>query len=304
MPGSRGTSTGNADGGYAVSRDLLPGIVVSTVGYSSPPVAPGGHEASSSAAPPLHRGLPSPYLTFIFTLDGPMVSGTSPEHARGKHPDRNDIVVAGLHDAPSYVVQPAGQAGIQLSVHPLGARELFGTPAGQVPWTVTEGVDLLGAEVGRVQQRLLEQDSWPARFAILADYLRCRQERSRSTSRPELTEAWQWLARSGGRGVMDDLARHVALSPRQLRTLFHRELGIGPKQVARLMRFHRARRMLASVVAAGGPVDLTGLALRCGYFDHPHLTGEFRRFSGLSPTRWIAEERRNIQAGGHLAGSE
>ena len=55
-----------------------------------------------------------------------------------------------------------------------------------------------------------------------------------------MVEAWDWLAWRRGTGSMDGLARDVSLSPRQLRTLFQRELGVGPKQVARLMRFDAA----------------------------------------------------------------
>jgi AraC-like DNA-binding protein len=103
---------------------------------------------------------------------------------------------------------------------------------------------------------------------------------------------------------MDALARHVYLSPRQLRSLFQRELGIGPKQAARLMRFDLTRQRLARQVAAGVPVNLSELAQRGGYSDHPHLTAEFGRFAGVSPSGWVEEERRNIQAGGHQRDAE
>ena len=46
--------------------DLLPGAVVSAVAY-----------ASSGLEPGEHRGLPSPWITFIVAVDGPVrVSGT------------------------------------------------------------------------------------------------------------------------------------------------------------------------------------------------------------------------------------
>lgn len=98
---------------------------------------------------------------------------------------------------------------------------------------------------------------------------------------------------------MDALARHVALSPRQLRAIFSAEVGFGPKQVGRLMRFDRAKEGIAATVAAGRPLSLADVAVQCGYYDHAHLDVEFGLFAGVPPTGWIAEERRNIQAGGH-----
>jgi AraC-like DNA-binding protein len=272
---------------------LLPGAVVTTVGY-----------ASVDGTEKVHRGLPSPYLTVIFTLDGPIVSGSTAAEALGSTAARNDILVAGLHSAPTYVVQPIAQSGIQLAVHPLAARKLLGAPTSRVPWEATEGAELLGPRADHVRQRLLELTSWPAQFHLLAGYLRDQADRRAYEVRPELWEGWSWLARRQGAGTMDDLARHVALSPRQLRAVFSAELGVGPKQIARLMRFDAAKRSLAAVAAAGRPLRLTEIATRCGYYDHPHLDAEFRRLAGVSPTGWVAEEHRNIQVGGHRPGPE
>ena len=120
--------------------------------------------------------------------------------------------------------------------------------------------------------------------------------------RPDLEEAWRWLLRSGGRRRLDGLARHVALSPRHLTTLFAREVGLPPKRVARLVRFDAASRGLARTVASGRRPDLASLAAAHGYADQSHLDREFRDHLGTSPTGWLAEEHRNIQAGGHRNG--
>lgn len=98
--------------------------------------------------------------------------------------------------------------------------------------------------------------------------------------------------------------RHVLLSRRQLHTLFTRELGIGPKAVNRLMRFQHAVRAIAATVPAGTRADLGRVAAECGYFDQSHLTRDFRQFTGTSPTGWLAEERRNIQAGSRRNGDD
>ncbi|MET0692621.1 MAG: AraC family transcriptional regulator [Propionibacteriaceae bacterium] len=300
MAGPRPTVHRHPSGGYASSTDVVPGAVVSTVGYASAG-GPARPPSSQSQPPQVHRGLPSPYLTFIFTLGGPVVSGVTAGLALGTEADRNDVLVAGLHHAPTYVVQPQTQAGIQLAVHPLAARALLGAPTGEVPWQVLEGHDLLGGEVDRVRERLEDTPSWDDRFAILADYLRARvaAHHGRQSPRPELVEAWAWLARHHGAGSMDALAAHVMISPRQLRTWFRAELGVSPKQVSRLMRFDAAKHSIARAVAAGSELGLTEIATRHGYYDHPHLDAEFRQFAGASPSDWVAEERRNIQAGAH-----
>lgn len=103
---------------------------------------------------------------------------------------------------------------------------------------------------------------------------------------------------------MTDLARHVALSPRQFRTLFVAEVGVGPKTVARLFRFEQVTRAIGSAVRTGRRLDLTAVAYGCGYADLSHLDRDFRALVGVGPSVWLAEERRNLQAGGHRLGAD
>src|SRR5690606_23945312 len=114
--------------------------------------------------------------------------------------------------------------------------------------------------------------------------------------RAEVVAAWDWIARRRGRGSVDALARYVALSPRQLRTLFHREVGLGPKAVSGLFRFDHAKRLVATLPDG---MTLAEVAQRCGYADQAHLVHDFRRYTGTTPSGWLAEERRNIQDGAY-----
>ncbi|MGB8944260.1 MAG: AraC family transcriptional regulator, partial [Streptomyces sp.] len=192
----------------------LDGMVVSAVGYRTEGERPG-----------LHRGLPSPYLTLIFSLDGPVVTGGTPEQAGGRDAVRTDIVLGGLHQSPAYVVRPEHEAGIQLAVHPLAARALFGVPAAELAGElVTPGAEVMGRRAADVRELLCEQGTWEERFASLSGYLRQRAADASSGSvRPEVTEAWAWLARHQGVGTLRGLSRHVALSERRLTTLFRAE---------------------------------------------------------------------------------
>ncbi|MEV5976109.1 helix-turn-helix domain-containing protein [Streptomyces sp. NPDC052114] len=269
----------------------LDGMVVSAVGYRT-----------TGMRPTLHRGLPSPYLTVIFSLDGPIATGATPGQATGADAVRTDIVLGGLHQSPAYVAQPEHEAGIQLAVHPLAARALLGLPAAELAGQlVTAGTDVLGDRAAEIRERLCALERWADRFALLAAYLRHRAAADRAAApvRPEVAEAWAWLARHRGAGTLDGLARHVALSERRLTALFRAETGLGPKQAARLMRFQHAKAAVVRAAAADTPRDLARIAADSGYYDHSHLVRDFQQYTGASPTRWLAEECRNIQAGAH-----
>jgi AraC-like DNA-binding protein len=287
--------------GFALTRAVLPGYVASTVGYGPLPRAAPADRGDEQR---IHRGLPSPYLTVIVSLAGPVVTGTTEADALEGDPVRLGVLVGGLAQRPSYVVPDPQQCGVQLAVHPLAARALFGLPAAALP-EVGDGIDLLGRGVSELRERLVATRTWPARFALVEEQLRQRLDvRSPGRVRPEVVEAWRWMAWCRGAGTMSGLARHVSLSPRQLSTLFAREVGMSPKQVSRLMRFDHAKQRIARIVAEGRGLDLTDVALTCGYYDHAHLDRDFSQYTGTSPTGWLAEERRNIQARGHRNGED
>jgi transcriptional regulator GlxA family with amidase domain len=82
----------------------------------------------------------------------------------------------------------------------------------------------------------------------------------------------------------------VGWSRRHLSQRFTDEYGIGPKQTARLVRFQRARDLVAA-----GTRPLAEVAVDCGYADQAHLTREFCELAGDPPTTWRREERPFIQ---------
>ncbi|MER6875147.1 helix-turn-helix transcriptional regulator, partial [Amycolatopsis sp. NPDC000673] len=102
---------------------------------------------------------------------------------------------------------------------------------------------------------------------------------------PELNRAWHELRRSGGLLRVGDLADEVGWSRRHLGERFRAELGLAPKQAARVLRFERAVRLLRS-----GRRDLAGIAYAAGYYDQAHFTNEWRSLAGCSPRTWMAEE--------------
>jgi AraC-like DNA-binding protein len=288
--------TATSDRFVTAPRDPT-GALVTAVGYET-----------VREEPRDHRGLPSPFLTFIVTLDEPVVIAAGGEE-RGL-----EVVVAGLATEAELVRMPERQSGLQAAVHPLAARRLFGLPAAELARLSLEGEDVLGRAAPRLRERLAEAAGWDERFAILASELglggaegpargrpSVRQAGQRTTAReprPEVVEAWRLLTVTRGRMRIGELAERVFLSRRRLSTLFAAEFGVTPKEAARTMRFtHAVTRIGAGV--RGGTLDLAALAAECGFADQSHLDREFRAFAGVAPSAWIAEEFPNIQAGGH-----
>ena len=249
-------------------------------------------------APAVHRGLPSPWLTMIVTLDEPLVIARHPDPRQPA--STHDVLVGGLHTAPALVTHDGRQSGIQLALTPLGARALLGMPAAELASIDVEGTDVLGRLAAEVRERVVAEPDWAGRFAVLEDFLarrvRAAEGTGRSSPRPEVSYAWDRLRRSRGAVSVADLAAETGWSARHLGEQFRAETGLSPKAGARVVRFDHARRRLLRSSADGGRLVLAALAAECGYYDQAHLAREFRDLAGCPPSALLAEEFRNVQA--------
>ncbi|HYI59252.1 MAG TPA: helix-turn-helix domain-containing protein [Microlunatus sp.] len=263
--------------------------VVSAVGYRTP-----------EPDHPIHRGLPSPWLTVIFSLDEGVESASTLDELASAQP--TPIVTAGLHTETSYVLERTGQTGIQLAVHPLAARTLLGRPAAELSATEYDGAEVVGRTGERTQQRLTDTPDWSRAFDLLRDHLRqTRDDHRRAEVRTEVRHAWHLLEASGGQLPIAVVAAQVGVTPRHLGTLFRREVGRPPKTIAQLIRFQRAVTLIKGSLGRTGRVDLAEVAATAGYADQSHLTHEFVDRIGIPPSTWISEEFRNLQDHGRVA---
>jgi AraC-like DNA-binding protein len=254
--------------------------------------------------PALHRGLPSPFLTLIFTLDEPLTIVAHPDP--GQPPDDFGTLLGGLHASPALIGHEGAQSGIQVALNPLGARALLGLPAGELAFLDVPAEAVLGADCARIHDRVRAAGGWPERFGVLDEAFAVLRDRHDAAAAPEVGWAWRLLLRSGGTVPVSELAAETGWSSRHLASRFRAEIGLGPKAAARVIRFYNARRRLLGSAGAwphrqGAGLGLADLAVACGYFDQAHLAREFRALAGCPPSQWLAEEFRNVQAGAWLA---
>jgi AraC-like DNA-binding protein len=263
-----------------------------------------GHYAGwrQRGVPPVtHRGLPTPYLTLVLTLDDPLVVYAHPDPRQA--PGSYDALVGGLHLAPALLAHGGRQSGVQVAVHPLACRALFGLPGGELAGLDLDLADVLGRlRVEELRARMLAARGWPARFAAVDAALSALARRRDAEVHPDVAHTFHRLLSTGGRSPVRELTAEVGWSPRHLTDRFRVETGLGLKEAARVIRFDRARRRLTP----GTP--LARLAADTGYYDQAHLAREFRALAGCAPSRWLADEFTFVQdhppAGGQDAGHE
>ena len=198
--------------------------------------------------------------------------------------DRVSSFVAGLDIAAARTEGVGHQAGIQLDLTPLGAARLLGMPLEPLAYRLASLEDLIGAEGGRLAQRLGDATNWADRLTLVEAF--ALERIARHPAPPPLVAAlWRRLTASRGNVNIAALADDAGVSRKHLTQQFRRWTGLAPSLYARVLRFDRAVTQIKAQPAA---IDWAQLAGGCGYYDQPHFNRDFRAFTGLTPTAFVA----------------
>ena len=266
-----GSTVGVSDGARRRPAPLLTPYVRSYEGYRLDGFPPG-----------THLGMPSPEVTVILTISEPI--GCS--RGDGRSPEHFDTLAGGLATRPVPIVHDGRQHGVQLSLTPAGARALLDVPAAALgPWVV-DLEDVIGADGRELFDRIAAARSWDERFAVLDRIFTRRLLSARSTGPDRrLAHAWHLLVSDPARPVRA-VADELGWSRRHLANRCAGEFGLSPKNVARVARFDRSRKMLR----ADPTRRLSDIAAECGFYDQAHLARDWRDLAGVPPSRWLEEE--------------
>ncbi|MGN2243161.1 helix-turn-helix domain-containing protein [Frateuria sp. GZRR33] len=185
----------------------------------------------------------------------------------------------------SQIIDTAEQIRVMGVVfRPGGAGALTGEDMGAMAGGDVDLASLFGGDASALRQRLLETADPRERLALLERWLLQRMR----LPRPEacVAHALAWLGRTPQAVRIGSLVRESGVSERRLVRLFRRQVGYGPKQYARLLRF----RAVVAQVHGLSQVDWAGVAADGGYCDQAHLAHEFRRFAGVTPGAFMAAQ--------------
>lgn len=227
-----------------------------------------------------HLGLPSGMLTFIVSIERPLLqvdeeTGTA---------DAYDVLLAGLHLSRTLIRHDGVMAGIQIDFSPLAPRALFGIPAGEFVHRSYDLADISGPLAAELHERVNTSETWSERFDAIDEVLTSVLDGDRAP-RAEMVHSWRQIAESHGGLPVSIVADRIGWSRRHLTSQFTAEFGIGPKDASRVLRFDRARTMMAT-----GHAALADIAAVCGYADQSHLNREFRTLAGTCPRQWLSED--------------
>ena len=115
-------------------------------------------------------------------------------------------------------------------------------------------------------------------------------------SQPKLIEAVALMEANLEETIsLDDLAKYVGVSRRQLERLFQKHLKCVPSRYYLELRLNRARQLLLQT-----NLSIIDVSLACGFVSAPHFSKCYRDFFGIPPR----EERRRFSPGQSVRAAE
>ncbi len=180
---------------------------------------------------------------------------------------------------------PAGGTVIGVRLRPGVLGGLAGMSAAELVDQDVAGTDVW-CDMAHLTDVLGEAATPRAALARLQSFV----ARSAGDPDPLVNEAVRKLMpwHSGGTAALPAL---LSISERQLRRRCRAAVGLGPKELHRILRFQGfVARVQASVAQPSvSEVDLARWAVEAGYHDQAHLSRECRRLLGVTPGEFLAQ---------------
>jgi AraC-like DNA-binding protein len=211
----------------------------------------------------LMRLLPDGCLDLVW--DGRRARVVRPAARQVRRPVGGDALVTGIRIRP-------GWAGV-----------ILGTPLRDLP-DIADLADMWGSAATQRLEAALAAAATPAAVRDELSELAIGRLAGSADPDPRVLAAVRLLGQP--QATVGQAAGRAGLSPRQLRRCFDDHVGLPPKTLQTILRFHRLRAWLTASVPA--PVRLARAAAECGYFDHAHLCRDCLRLAGVTPATLLA----------------
>jgi AraC-like DNA-binding protein len=247
-------------------------------------------------APVRRRELPETHIVMIFNLGSPLHLA-QPNGTEEIIVPRGAGFIAGLHETYTVTETSGQQEGLELRLSPAGAYRLFGVPTNELANRTQFVEEIAPAWHRHLVDQLLDAPGWDARFRLAEEAL-ARKPHGQEPD-PEVLWAWRQLRQSHGKILISHLVTELGWSHSRLVTRFREQIGVTPKQYARLARFQQVVRHPSFAPGA----DWCNIAQTCGFYDQSHLIRDVRAFAGDTP-EGLARRRMTESAGYSASTSE
>lgn len=188
---------------------------------------------------------------------------------------QNAFTISGQVNFPAHIQSDGNLDMIVAVFYPHTVGMFIGTPPSAFYNQEISGYDTENRQLNDIAARIFDSPSSGESVGILEQWLTARVKPTLNMRR--IGSSIRELMRTPSVSV-NVLADNACLSRKQFERVFREQVGMNPKEYARVVRFQKAMRMLQC-----GSRDYSYIAHHCGYADQSHFIRDFKAMSGHTP---------------------
>lgn len=188
---------------------------------------------------------------------------------------QNTFTISGQVNFPAHIRSDGNLDMIVAVLYPHTVGMFIGTPPSAFYNQEISGYDIANRQLNDVAARIFDSQSGGESVGILERWLLTRINPTLNIRRINRSIGELMRTPSVPVNVLSD---NACLSRKQYERVFREQVGMNPKEYARVVRFQKAMWMQQF-----GSRDYAYIAHHCGYSDQSHLIRDFKAMSGHTP---------------------
>lgn len=178
----------------------------------------------------------------------------------------------------------AGTEMLIIVFQPYGFFSLSGIPADETKAQIIDAWLIFGLHISSLTDALRSATSYTESISAIESCFYALLKNNQNKTN-QLGVVIKTIIQARGQLTVSDLQGLTGQSERQLQRNFHKVIGTSPLKYLQIVRLHH---FLSLIRTANKEESLTMASLESGYYDQPHLIHNFKQFTGLTPTQYLA----------------
>ncbi len=169
---------------------------------------------------------------------------------------------------------------LSISLYPHAVSRMVKIPISELYNSVISLRDLIG-DISHIEEKLEATSSFEERVIIAETFIEQLLNIKETENSRRVFEAVSMI-NYGGDVSIDHIAKRVCLNRKTFEKVFKETIGISPKAFINIVRVQRAIHLKCN-----DDMNLTELSYHCGYFDQSHMIYDFKKQTGLAPSKFF-----------------
>jgi hypothetical protein len=190
-----------------------------------------------------------------------------------------------------FFIQPTGYVNtFAIRFYPYGFANFLDTSIKSLSDKETSLADLFGENVAQaLEQKIVQAQDTKTRILVAEEFL-LSLFYNKSTVDKIIQTTIDALVLTKGKTSISNLLKSDLAKRRQLERKFTKQIGISPKQLAKVIRLQAVLKMLLNNKSE----KLSTIAYEGEYYDQAHFIKDFKDFTGTSPSAFLADENMKL----------